>query len=307
MDARNDLTAPLTKVFVALETARRRDEPGRVAGPVDFLARFFPHDERSAEDRLFPHLPNEVRGPILFAWGVRGKRSALRDDDAKVTTVVHDALLAGDLDAEAIERGISPETLLAWLPLADWWAFWRAGKLDKRALLMAFELAYEARLFDAPWLFGVLASGQATGIDVIGSVLSKEDVLRWMNAVHASGDGSPAGLLAALGWPTLVDKASTPLLVGVLDAFAARVGVLAPLPQTERRSDAQAERKAEVRKAREAAPREPGRKPEPSRPPEPSVRAGARASRPPPAIPITVDDDAGETTDQYRVDALFKG
>ena len=53
MDARNDLKAPLTKLCLALETARRTDEHARVAGSQEFLAFFFPHDETSATDRLF--------------------------------------------------------------------------------------------------------------------------------------------------------------------------------------------------------------------------------------------------------------
>ena len=304
MDARNDLKAPLTKLCLALETARRTDEHARVAGSPEFLAFFFPHDESSATDRLFCHLPKDVRGPLLSSWGIRGKKSALRDSDNKVETVVHDALVAGDVDHAAIEQAITPELLIKWVPLTDWWSFWRSGKLDKRVLHFALALAYDQQVFDAPWLLGALQAGDASGIDALAQFLSKDDLVRWIKNIHQAGDGSPSGIIAAIGWSTLVEKTDMNVLLAVLDAFAARSSLslsslAPPAPQTERKLDTE-QLAVPPRKARESG-RELSRRPEPARPPEPSLKPGSRASTRPPAIPIEVDDGS-EGTDEYPMD-----
>jgi hypothetical protein len=306
MDARNDLKAPLTKLCLALETARRTDEHARVAGSQEFLAFFFPHDESSATDRLFCHLPKDVRGPLLSSWGIRGKKSALRDSDNKVQLVVHDALLAGDVDHAAIEQAITPELLIKWVPLSDWWGFWRSGKLDKRVLHFALTLAYDQQQFDAPWLFGALQAGDMGGIDALAQYLSKDDLVRWIKNIHQAGDGSPNGIIAAIGWSTIVEKTDMNVLLAVLDAFAARSSLslsslAPPPPQTERKLDTE-QLAVPPRKAREST-RELSRRPEPSRPPEPSLKPGSRASVRPPAIPVTIDEP-NEGTDEYPVEAV---
>lgn len=311
MDARNDLKAPLAKLCLALETARRTDEHARVAGSQEFLAFFFPHDETSATDRLFCHLPKDVRGPLLTSWGIRGKKSALRDSDNKVQQVVHDALLAGDIDHVAIEQAITPELLIKWVPLSDWWSFWRSGKLDKRVIHYALTLAYDQQQFDAPWLFGALQVGEQTGIDAIATFLSKDDLVRWIKGVHASGDGSPAGIFSAIGWSTLIEKTDMSTLLAVLDAFAVRQSLslssLAaappPPPQTERRLDTE-QLAVPPKRARESSGQL-SRKPEPARPPDASIKPGSRASVRPPAIPIEIDE-AGEGTDEYAMDAVAR-
>lgn len=307
MDARNDLKAPLTKLCLALETARRTDEHARVAGSQEFLAFFFPHDETSATDRLFCHLPKDVRGPLLSSWGIRGKKSALRDSDNKVQQVVHDALLAGDVDHAAIEQAITPELLIKWVPLSDWWSFWRSGKLDKRVLHFALTLAYDQQQFDAPWLLGALQAGDVGGIDALATYLSKDDLVQWIKNIHQSGDGSPAGILSAIGWGTIVEKTDMNVLLAVLDSFAQRSSlslsslsaVPAP-PQTERKLEAE-QLAVPPKKARDSA-RELSRKPEPARPPDASIKPGSRASvRPPPMIPIDVEDPS-EGTDEYPME-----
>lgn len=313
MDARNDLKAPLTKLCLALETARRTDEHARVAGSQEFLAFFFPHDETSATDRLFCHLPKEVRGPLLSSWGIRGKKSALRDSDNKVQSVVHDALLAGDVDHAAIEQAITPELLIKWVPLTDWWGFWRSGKLDKRVLHFALALAYEQQQFDAPWLFAALQAGDdpnsgKMGIDALAQYLSKDDLVRWIKNIHQAGDGSPAGIVAAIGWSTMVEKTDMKVLLAVLDAFAARSSLslsslAPPPPQTERKLDTE-QLAVPPRKARDSS-RELSRRPEPARPPEPSLKPGSRASGRPPAIPIEIDEPS-EGTDEYPMEAASR-
>ena len=112
--ARNDLSAAVPKFCLALEEHRRTPD-GRVRTSQEFLAAFFPHEEKTCTDRVFKHLPNEVRGPIIAAWGVRGIKSALRDNDEKVQSVVHDALVAGDIDHVAFEDGLGAEMLVRWV------------------------------------------------------------------------------------------------------------------------------------------------------------------------------------------------
>src|SRR5580700_7459807 len=66
--ARNDLTAAVPKFCLALEEHRRTPD-GRVRTSQELLSSFFAHDEKTSTDRVFKYLPNEVRGPIIAAWG----------------------------------------------------------------------------------------------------------------------------------------------------------------------------------------------------------------------------------------------
>jgi hypothetical protein len=198
-----------------------------VRTPQELLACFFPHDEKSCSDKLFRHLSKEVRGPIIAAWGIRGTKAALRDDDERVKQVVHDALVAGDLDAATFEEGVSADTLVRWLPLGELWSFWRGGKLTKIAIHRALATAYELYLFDARWFFDNLQAkgGALKGTDVLADGLNKEELTHWIRRVHETGDGTPKGLVAALGWTKIVEKTHNEVLLAVLDAMAAKVGL----------------------------------------------------------------------------------
>jgi hypothetical protein len=225
--ARNDLSAAVPKFCLALEEHRRTPD-GRVRTSQELLATFFPHDEKVCTDRLFKYLPNEVRGPIIAAWGIRGIKSALRDSDEKVAAVVHDALVAGDVDHAAFEEGLSPETLVRWVPLADLWAFWRGGKLTKQAIHKALSTAYELYLFDARWFLETIVAkgGSLRGTDVLAEGLTKDELTHWIRRIHETADGTPKGLVAALGWDKIVAKTPNDVLVGVLDAMVGKVGLV---------------------------------------------------------------------------------
>jgi hypothetical protein len=199
----------------------------------ELLATFFPHDETTCTDRLFKYLPNDVRGPIVAAWGIRGHKAALRDTDDKVQQVVHDALVAGDLDHAAFEEGLSPETLIRWMPLPDLWAFWRAGKLTKQALHKALSVAFELHLFDARWFLEVVQTrgGALKGTDVLADGLTKDELTQWIRRIHETGDATPKGLVGALGWDKIIAKTSNDVLVGVLDSMVARVGLVVAPPR----------------------------------------------------------------------------
>jgi hypothetical protein len=225
--ARNDLSAAVPKFCLALEEHRRTPE-GRVRTSQELLASFFPHDEKVCTDRIFKYLPQEVRGPITAAWGIRGIKAALRDSDEKVQTVVHDALVAGDLDHVAFEDGLAPETLVRWVPLGDLWSFWRGGKLTKQALHKALSTAYELYLFDARWFLDTINAkgGSIRGTDVLSDGLSKDDLTQWIRRIHETGDGTPKGIVAALGWDKIVNKTANEVLISVLDAMVTKVGLV---------------------------------------------------------------------------------
>lgn len=186
------------------------------------VAHFFPREGEEATDRLFRHIPNDVRGPVLTAWGIRGSNSARRDDDEKVKTVVNDALIAGDLDEAKFEEGITPQLLIDWVALSDWWTFWRKGKLTGVAIRKALATARELGLIDDKWFFENLEGrgGRLKGTDVVCDTLTKDQIIAWLKNVHASGDGSPSGLVAAIGWETVLQKTAEDALLFALDAFA---------------------------------------------------------------------------------------
>jgi hypothetical protein len=225
--ARNDLSAAVPKFNLALEEHRRTPD-GRVRTSQELLTSFFPHDDKTCTDKIFKYLPNEVRGPIVAAWGIRGTKAALRDNDEKIQQVVHDALVAGDVDHSAFEEGLTPETLVRWVPLADLWSFWRGGKLTKQAIHKALSTAYELYLFDARWFLDTINSkgGALKGTDVLSDGLTKDELTQWIHRIHEAADGTPKGLVAALGWDKIVAKTPNDVLVAVLDAMVTKVGLV---------------------------------------------------------------------------------
>ena len=259
--ARNDLSAAVPKFTLALEEHRRTPD-GRVRTSQELLAAFFPHDEKACTDKLFRYLPNEVRGPIVAAWGIRGIKAALRDSDERIQQVMHDALVAGDVDHAAFEEGLAPETLVRWLPLGDLWAFWRGGKLTKQAIHKALSTAYELYLFDARWFLDTINSkgGALKGTDVLSDGLTKDDLTQWIHRIHETGDGTPKGLVAALGWDKIVSKTPNDVLVAVLDAMVTKVGLVAAPSKDPQVSRAPAEPTPKPEPKAEA-------RPEPASPP----------------------------------------
>ncbi len=226
---RNDVAAAVTKLCLVLEQHRRTPE-GRVRTSEEFLTAFFPRVDGKAEDRVFQHLPREVRGPILAAWGIRGSKAAVRDDDDKVKSVVHDSLVAGDLDHQGFEEALAPDIIVGWLPLGDLWSFWRGGMLSKQAIEKSLVTAYELALFDARWFLDTIEAGggKLRGTDVLADGLNKDELTAWMRSVHSSGDGSPRGLIAALGWPKIVSNTRNEVLIAALDALSTKVGLVKP-------------------------------------------------------------------------------
>ena len=227
---RNDRNQAVTKFCLAMED-HRRTEAGRVRTAKEFVAHFFPHDEQKAKDQLFLHMPNDVRGPVLAKWGIRGAKAALKDDDEKVKLVVHDALVAGDIDDAIFEGGVEPMILVDWIVLAEWWSFWRHGRLTGVAIQKALATARELGLIDDKWfLLNVQGrGGKLKGTDVLCDTLSKDQIVAWVRKLHESGDGSPAGIVAAIGWETVLTKTAQDALLFALDQFARKAG-LAPEP-----------------------------------------------------------------------------
>lgn len=224
----NELSSAVPKFCLALEEFRRTPD-GRVRTSQEFLAHFFAHDDKGSKDEIFRHLPKEIRGPILSTWGIRGLKAALRDDDAKVESVVYDALIAGDVDHAAFEEGLTAELAIRWVPLTSWWSFWRAGKLTKKAIGKGLETAFDLGLFDARWFLDTLEArgGQLKGTDVLSDGLTKADLTEWVKKIHQSADGTPKGIVAALGWEKIVAQTASDTLTAVLDAFANKSGLVA--------------------------------------------------------------------------------
>lgn len=225
---RNDRNNAVTKFCLAMEE-HRRTEVGRVRTAREFVANFFPYDDAKATDKIFHLMPNEVRGPILSNWGIRGAKAALKDDDEKVKSVVHDALVAGDIDEAIFEEGVTAQILIDWVALPDWWTFWRHGKLTGVAIQKALATARELDLIDDRWFLANVQGrgGKLKGTDVICDTLSKDQIVAWVRKLHESGDGSPAGLVAALGWETILAKTAQDALLFALDAFAKKAGLVA--------------------------------------------------------------------------------
>lgn len=231
-DVRNDRKNGVTKFCLAMEE-HRRTEAGRVRTAREMVDFFFPRSGAETVDKIFLHIPPEVRGPIVSDWGVRGAKSAVRDTDEKIKQVVSDALAAGDIDEAIFEEGVNAQVLIDWAPLSEWWQFWRTGKLTGVAIQKALAVARELGLFDDRWfLLNVDGrGGKLKSTDTLCDTLSKDQIIAWIRKVHESGDGSPAGLIAALGWETVLTKTSQEALLFALDAFAKKVGlVTAPAP-----------------------------------------------------------------------------
>jgi len=317
--ARNDLSAAVPKFCLALEEHRRTPD-GRVRTSQELLTAFFPYDDKSSTDKIFRYLPNEVRGPIVAAWGIRGIKAALRDSDERVQQVVYDALVAGDVDHAAFEEGLGPETLVRWLPLADLWAFWRGGKLTKQAIHKAMATAYELYLFDARWFLDTINAkgGALKGTDVIADQLTKDDLTQWIRRVHETGDGTPKGLVSALGWDKIVAKTPNDVLVAVLDAMVAKVGlVVAPAATTSSPSvTAVPPQKQELPKAEPAAAATPVPASTAPAPPVPTSMAPAPAPTPAvedkiswptePPGPDLLGDATGAATVDPPIDVAFE-
>jgi len=225
----NDRKNAVTKFCLVMEE-HRRTEAGRVRTAREMVDFFFPRSQGTAEDRIFRHIPPDVRGPIVSGWGVRGARSAVRDSDEKIRDVVCDALAAGDVDEAMFEAGVSAQVLIDWAPLAEWWSFWRTGKLTGVAIQKALAVGRELGLFDDRWFLQNVdgRGGKLKGTDTLCDTLSKDQIVAWIRKVHESGDGSPAGLVTALGWETVLSKTSQEALLFALDALAKKIGLVPP-------------------------------------------------------------------------------
>ena len=226
MKPRNDRALALSAFCLEIEKHRRTPE-GRVRNADGFLQFYFPRsgDGAGGTDRLFMHLPQEVRGPILAGWRIRGLKAALRDDDAGVKAVVLDALEAGDLDATMFEEGVTPDRLVDYTPLDEWWSFWRSEELPNAAVQKALATARAMHLVDDSWFLAHVEGrgGRVKGTDAVCDPLTKDEICRWIRGIHASGDASPAGLVAARGWDNVLAKTAPDALLAALDAFARKV------------------------------------------------------------------------------------
>ena len=235
MKPRNDRALALSAFCLELEKYRRTPE-GRVRNAEAFLHYYVPRqgDGSAATDRLFLHLPREVRGPILAGWRIRGLKAAQRDDDERVKAVILDALEAGDLDATMFEDGVVAETLIDYAPLDEWWTFWRGTALPNAAVQKALGIARAMHLIDDKWFLENVEGrgGKTKGTDAVADTLTKDDIIAWIRGIHTSGDASPAGVIAARGWDNVLAKTAPEALLAALDAFARKVHLVLPPAST---------------------------------------------------------------------------
>lgn len=232
MKPRNDRALALSAFCLEIEKYRRTPE-GRVRNAEGFLQFYFPKQaDGTVPDRIFVHLPREVRGPIVAGWRIRGLKAALRDDDERVKAVVADALEAGDLDAKMFEEGVVPETLIDYAPLDEWWSFWRGAAVPNSAVQKALATARAMHLIDDKWFLENVQGrgGKLKGTDSVSDTLTKDEVTAWIRGIHASGDGSPAGVVAARTWDAILAKTAPDALLAALDAFARKVHLVAASP-----------------------------------------------------------------------------
>jgi hypothetical protein len=228
-DVRNARENAVARFCLTMEE-HRRTEAGRVRTAREMVDFFFPRGPSGnvVEDRIFVYMPAKVRGPILSGWGIRGRNSAMRDTDDRVRSVVEDALLAGDIDEATFEQGVDAQTLIDWVPLHEWWNFWRTGRLTMLAIQKALYAARDLALFDDAWFLRHVEGrgGKLKGTDTICDTLSKDQVTAWVRKIHEFGDGSPAGIVRALGWETTLAKTSQEALLFALDALARKANLV---------------------------------------------------------------------------------
>ncbi|MGH7284598.1 MAG: hypothetical protein ACRELY_23990 [Polyangiaceae bacterium] len=224
-------TPELRKFCLALEHYRRTPE-GRVRTSEEFLASFFPHDSEIVADQIFRYIARDTRAKILAGWKIRGPKTALLDDDVKTEKVVYDHLMAGDIDHAVFEEGISPDVLVASVPLTEWWIFWRTGRLSAAVLVYALTVAREQKLLDAKWFLEnvVATEGDARGIDVFAPKLTKEDLSAWIRMIAKSSNATPEGIMTALGWDKALASLSVSSLMILLDGLITRIGLALDLP-----------------------------------------------------------------------------
>ncbi|MCA9591005.1 MAG: hypothetical protein KC657_37160 [Myxococcales bacterium] len=304
MGRENNVREPLVAFCLNLEEARRSDD-GRVRSAEELLQWLFRHDEHGATDLIFSRMPRAERGPVLTAWGIRGAKAALRDDDDKVRDVVHDALIAGDVDAASFEEGISAKLLIRWVPLTEWWSFWRAGKLTNTIVQKALVLARTHALFDDAWLLGALQArgGRLQGTDAIGDWLTKDQVVAWIRAIAESKDASPKGVIDALGWEVLLSKAPADTLLALLDSLAKNLSLvptsIAPQPRASQPAMEAVNATvaaAPAPAAAAAAPAPAAGAAEPARPPAEDEAQTTKTETPEPA-PVDAKTHAPESSD----------
>ena len=92
----------------------------------------------------------------------------------------------------------------------------------------ALATARELGLFDDQWFLDNVdgRGGRLKGTDTICDTLSKDQIIAWVRNIHASGDGTAAGIVAALGWEAILSKTSQEALLFALDALAKKVGLV---------------------------------------------------------------------------------
>src|SRR5262249_53093275 len=103
------------------------------------------------------------------------------------------------------------------------------GRIDGAPVQQALAIARDLELYDDRWFLANVRGGKGnkSGTDVVCDSLSKGEGTDWLKIVHATGDASPGGLIAAVGWDVVLTKTANDALLVALDALVAKLGLAA--------------------------------------------------------------------------------
>ena len=235
---RNDRNHAVTKFCLAMEE-HRRTEAGRVRTAKEFVAHFFPYDEQKANDQLFLHMPQrrprararEVGHPRRQG-GAQGRRRA--GEARRPRRARRGRHRRGDL-----RRGRRrPTSSSTGSPLAEWWSFWRRARSPASPIQKALATARELGLIDDQLVPRERPGPRRQAEGHRRRSATRSARIRSSRGCASStsrGDGSPAGIVAALGWETVLAKTAQDALLFALDQFARKAGLA---PERRRRREA---------------------------------------------------------------------
>jgi hypothetical protein len=227
-----DPASQIGQFFLNFETAWRQAGGSGTHTPKDFRQFFFPFDRSDSTDRIFRHLTAEERADLVFGWHICGRKMAIRYSAERITEIVLEAFLEGDLDDERFAESIGPDLVLRRVPIEEWWRFFMLGKFSKPVILKFLNLADAACFIDASWFFAkvktTVSSGRMNGLDALSAVLTKTDLADWLLKLHRimlSHAAHEQDLLAALGFETVVAKMALEDLQALVAEFGQRFGL----------------------------------------------------------------------------------
>ena len=235
--AKNDPAAAVPKFCLALEEHRRTND-GRVRTSQEMLATFFTHDDKACSDRICSSTCRRRARSDHCRVGYSGVKAALRDNDEQDP-------------AASSSTHSSPATSITWpsrtaSPPNDH----SLGPARRLVGILARWQAHEASPSQGP-------RNRIRTLSLRRPLVPRDDQARERRAQghrrprrrlderrsHAVGPKDPRdrrrlaqGPGVSLGWDKIVAKTANDVLVAVLDAMVAKVGLVARQSPTARRA-----------------------------------------------------------------------